>query len=215
MLRQKGLNKTLMGFLAVLGWFALIAQFYLIINSGKAPIPELVIRYFSYFTILTNILVATCCICLFIASRSRWASFFSSTKTYTAIAVYIVVVGIVYNIILRFLWQPTGLQQVVDEILHTIVPVLFFLSWMLYAATGSLKWKDSLPWLIYPTVYCVYVLIRGAASGFYPYPFIDLDKLGLYRTTINIVALTSGFLFLSLLFIAISKWMGKKGSKAL
>ena len=33
-------------------------------------------------------------------------------------------------------------------------------------------------WLAYPGVYLVYVLARGAVSGEYPYPFMDVKVLG-------------------------------------
>jgi len=42
----------------------------------------------------------------------------------TAITVYITIVGLVYNVILRFLWKPEGLQFIVDELLHTVIPLL-------------------------------------------------------------------------------------------
>jgi hypothetical protein len=196
--------------IAGLGWFALIAQLYLNLSSKLASVPELIVRYFSYFTILTNLLVAVCCTSLLFAPVSRWAVFFSNPKTLIAITVYIVVVGIVYNTILRFLWKPTGLQQLVDELLHAVIPLLFLFFWIFYSIKAGLKWKDVLPWLIYPAVYCVYALIRGSFSGFYPYPFIDLDKLGLSRALINIAGLTTAFFVLSLIFVAIAKWMSKK-----
>jgi hypothetical protein len=33
-------------------------------------------------------------------------------------------------------------------------------------------------WLIYPLIYLVYTLDRGAVVGFYPYPFLDPDRAG-------------------------------------
>lgn len=202
--------QTFLAVIAGLSWFALIAQLYLNLSSNLAAVPELIVRYFSYFTILTNLFVAVCCTSLLFASGSRWTIFFSNPKTLTAITVYIVMVGIVYNTILRFLWKPTGLQQLADELLHAVIPLLFLLFWIFYSIKAGLKWKDVLPWLIYPAIYCVYALIRGSFSGFYPYPFIDLDKLGLSRALVNIAGLTTAFFILSLIFVAIAKWMSKK-----
>ncbi len=44
----------------IIAWFAVIVQFYLNIVNRANPIPEVIMRFFSYFTILTNILVALC-----------------------------------------------------------------------------------------------------------------------------------------------------------
>jgi hypothetical protein len=195
--------------LVACGWFALIAQFYLIMVNRVASIPETFIRYFSFFTILTNLIVAVCCTFILLRPSSRIGKYFSRLTILTAIAVYITVVGIVYNTILRFLWQPQGLQLIVDELLHSVIPVLFIVLWFIFTSKAVLKWKNIFPWLLYPIVYILYILIRGAWSGFYPYPFIDVSKLGYSKVLINSVGLLLVFLFLSLLIVAIGKWKNK------
>ncbi len=56
----RGIPGYLLAILALFGWFALLSQFYLIIEGRVVPVPETIIRYFSFFTILTNLLVAVC-----------------------------------------------------------------------------------------------------------------------------------------------------------
>ena len=102
-------NKWILSIVS-LGWFALIAQFYLIIVNRTASIPETIIRYFSFFTILTNLLVAVC-FTSFLNKKQKSSAFFSKITTLTAITVYILIVGIVYNVILRFLWKPEGCKK--------------------------------------------------------------------------------------------------------
>ncbi|HUZ57775.1 MAG TPA: Pr6Pr family membrane protein [Hanamia sp.] len=189
----------------IFGWFALIAQFYLIILNRVASVAETIIRYFSFFTILTNLLVALCF--TFLLSKSKWklGIFFSKPTTQTAVTVYILIVGIVYNLILRFLWQPKGLQLIVDELLHTVIPVLCVFFWWRNVNPKILNWKDAFPWLIYPLVYIFLILILGAISGFYPYPFIDVNTIGYARVLINSGILAICFLGVSFLFIAIGK----------
>ena len=123
----------------------------------------------------------------------------------TAITVYILVVGMVYNLILRFLWAPKGLQLIVDELLHTVIPLLCVIFWWIYVRSKALKWKDAYPWLIYPLVYIFIILIRGAASGYYPYPFIDVNTIGYTKVFVNSGILAVCFLGISLLFIAIGR----------
>ena len=198
-------KKSILFFLFVLGWFALIAQFYLIIVNRVAPIPETIIRYFSFFTILTNLFVAVCFSVLLLKLSSRLGNFFASPKTLTAITVYITVVGIVYNLILRFLWKPTGLQWAVDELLHTIIPLLCIVYWIFHVYKSSLKWRDAFLWLIYPFVYIIFILIRGSMSSFYPYPFIDVDQIGLNKVLTNSGLLMLSFLLISFIAIAVGK----------
>lgn len=189
----------------LLGWFALIAQLYLIILNRNASVGETIIRYFSFFTILTNLIVALCFTFLLWKSKSEIGIFFSKPKTLTAITVYILIVGLVYNTILRFLWQPKGLQLIVDELLHAVIPVLCIFFWWKYVDPKKLNWKDAFPWLIYPLVYIFLILIRGAMSGFYPYPFIDVNTIGYERVFLNSGILAFCFLFFSFLFIAIGR----------
>ena len=84
-------------------------------------------KFFSYFTILTNLLVAICFTYLYFNKKSKIKTWFSSPKTLTAINVYILVVGLVYNLVLRPLREAKGLEILADELLHAIVPLLFMI----------------------------------------------------------------------------------------
>jgi hypothetical protein len=208
--RLSGPAKIYVTVMALLCWFALAGQFYINLNSKTASIPEIIIRYFSYFTILTNLLIGLCCIMLLFSPGSKLGVFFSRQQTQTAITVYIVIVGLIYNIILRFLWVPEGLQRIVDELLHSITPVLFLIYWLVFSQKNQLQWTNILLWLIFPFSYIIYVLIRGSASGFYPYPFINTNQLGLNKVLVNSVGIAVFFICLSLIFVAIGKSMSKK-----
>lgn len=204
-LGKSNMGKIYSGVLAILGWFTLIAQFRLMVSNGSAPPVETVIRYFSYFTITTNIIVALCATMLLLAPQSKWGFYFSKPTTLTAITVYIVVVGIIYNLILRYLWQPQGLQRLVDELLHLVIPLLFLFYWIIFVAKKTLKWNDLWPWLIYPLVYMVYTFIRGYFSGYYPYPFLDATVIGWGKALFNSIGVAIVFIAISLLFIALGR----------
>ncbi|MEO6851234.1 MAG: Pr6Pr family membrane protein, partial [Mucilaginibacter sp.] len=175
---QSNTKRIFLLFLAVLGWIALIGQFYLIIINRETSVAEAVVRYFTFFTILTNLLIAVCTIVLVIKPASYWGKFFSRPSTLTAIAVSITIVGAVYNIILRSLWKPQGFQRLVDELLHLVIPVLFIIFWVVFVPKGLLKWRNILLWMVYPLVYLLIVIVRGMFSGYYPYPFLDINTFG-------------------------------------
>lgn len=209
----KQTSKPVLVLLAVAGWFALVVQFYLYLNGRSAPATELIIRYFTFFTILNNGIIAACSTTLLLAPSSSWGKFFSKNTTLTAMAVNITIVGTVYNTILRFLWNPQGMQLVVDELLHLVIPGLYILFWLIGVRKGGLKWNSFLSWTIFPIVYLVIVLARGAISNYYPYPFLDAAKLGYPKVLFNLLGIAIAFIVFALLFIAVDKWMDKRASR--
>ncbi|HSB94108.1 MAG TPA: Pr6Pr family membrane protein [Flavitalea sp.] len=198
-------ERKYLAFIAILGLFALPAQLYLAIQNRTAGIPETIIRFFSYFTILTNILILMGCLVLAINMNTRLTSFFSKPTTRTASAVYITIVGVIYNTLLAQQWKPTGLQLVVDQLLHTVIPLLYITYWIIFVRRYRLEWKAMLPWTIFPIVYCLYTFLRGPIAGFYPYPFLDVTKLGYTQAFINIIGIVIAFLFISAIFIAATR----------
>ncbi|REG88727.1 hypothetical protein C8N25_108162 [Algoriphagus antarcticus] len=119
-------------------------------------------------------------------------------------------VGIVYQVALRHVWQPQGLQMVVDELLHSIIPILVIIFWAKYEKTKSVNYSQLLKWAIYPITYLAYILIRGSFSNFYPYPFVDVTKLGMTAVLTNSVVLVLIFIVISSLFIFIGKAIIKR-----
>lgn len=198
-------NRLFLFVIAGLAWFALASQFYLIIQNRVVSVTETVIRYFSFFTILTNLTIALATTAIILIPNSRQGKFFSKPSTLSAIAVYIIIVGLVYNTILRFLWAPTGWQYIIDELLHTVIPVLYTLFWVFFVPKKTLKWIDVLPWMIFPMLYIVWTMIHGAFSGFYPYPFVDVGVLGYPKVILNGIGLVAFFVLASCILIGIGR----------
>ncbi|MFN3800350.1 Pr6Pr family membrane protein [Belliella pelovolcani] len=199
------MKKNLSILFALIGWFAVISQLYLALQNRATPIPEALVRFFSYFTILTNTLVAS----YFTAQTTTndKISFFKRKGSLSAITVYILVVGIVYQVALRSIWNPEGLQKITDELLHTVIPILTLVYWYLYEKKNQLTWQLVPAWLTYPVVYLVYIMIRGHFSGFYPYPFVNVAEIGYGQTVINslgvlllFVVLSSGMILIKRIF---------------
>ena len=198
---------------ALLGWFAILMQLYLMIENRVVPVPGTLLRFFAFFTIDTNIIVALCFSFIFLGNKTRLGRFFSKASTVTAITVYITIVGIVYNVILRSEWDPQGMQKIVDELLHSVIPALFIIFWLVFVPIEQLKWKNAFPWLIYPVVYMAYAIIHGAITKFYPYPFVDVNKLGYNKALLNAGGVLLIIFLLSLSLIATGKLMRKFDAK--
>jgi hypothetical protein len=202
--------------IVVLGWYALLLQLYLVIVTARAtgvPIETAVTNYFSFFTISTNLLIALVLTLSLKTTPSNTSSFARRPTVQSATAVYIGIVGIVYSLALRNLWAPEGLQKIADVILHDAIPLLYLLYWLIFVRTGndtsktSLGFHDVPIWLAYPALYLVYSLVRGAITGIYLYPFIDVGKLGYAQVALNAFVLLCAFLVASLLLVAIARWM--------
>ncbi|WP_118976399.1 Pr6Pr family membrane protein [Taibaiella koreensis] len=187
-------------------WFALVLQFALIPENPEIPAATAIVNYFSYFTILSNILVALC----LTASALGRRGFFLKPGTQTAIVIYIVIVGLVYNAVLRFQWAPKGMARLADELLHSVAPLLFLVYWLLFTSKEQLQWKHIPAWLLFPLIYLGYTLVRGSLMHFYPYPFLDIDKLGYASAVLNCLWVTIAFILCSLLFVALAKAWKKK-----
>jgi hypothetical protein len=190
---------------AAITWFALIAQFYLHIKNSPVLAGEAILRFFGYFTIDTNILVALSLTFIALNNNSRLGKFFTKASTITAITVYIIIVGTTYNIVLRSTWDPQGLQKLVDELLHSVIPVLNVIFWMILVPAEGLKWKNAFPWLIYPFAYMIYAVIFGAITKFYPYPFVDVNELGYNKALLNTGVILLIIFLLSLALIGVGK----------
>jgi len=210
---QKGSVRFIALISALLGWFAVITQLFLIIDNREVSITNTLFRFFGFFTIDTNIIVALCFTFIFLGTKYRLGRFFSNPSTFTAITVYITIVGIVYNVILRSLWAPTGLQKTVDELLHTVIPALVIIFWLAFAPIEQLKWKNVFAWLVYPIVYMIYALIQGYITKWYPYPFVDVNEIGYNKALINAGGVLLIIFLLSLALIATGKLMKKIDNK--
>ncbi|SEG53821.1 Pr6Pr family membrane protein [Bosea lathyri] len=204
---------------AVLGWAALAGQLYLSLEAGAATgqaTTETLLRYISFFTILTNILVA---LVLTQAARAPGRGVLGKPRIQAAAASYIIVVGLIYFAILRHEWAPTGLQWLVDVILHYAMPPIYLAFWLIFAPKGKgsgkgpgegVSWTAPLRWLAYPAAYLAWILARGAVSGFYPYPFIDVRRLGYDGMALNALAVAGVFIAVGLAIVALARLAGSR-----
>ncbi|GAB4135571.1 MAG: Pr6Pr family membrane protein [Cyanobacteria bacterium J069] len=198
---------------AIVAWFALLLQLQVTINTslGKGlTLWTAIARYFSYFTIENNILVALVFTAVALRSSSTAAKFFTKPRVQTAIAAYITIVGLVYHLLLRNIWNPQGWQLLADNVLHYVTPLFYILFWLAFVQKSTIHWKSLPSWLIYPVIYSVFTLVRGAITGWYPYPFINAAELGYARVLINTLFVFLGFAIISSIFMAIARFLSRR-----
>jgi len=122
-----------------------------------------------------------------------------------ATVVAIVGVGIIFHALLSQYGAQEGLDGLGNLITHTIVPVSSLLWWLAHSEKEAVQWRDAFFSLIWPGAYCIYALVRAEFSGFYPYSFIDLEKLGWGGLAQSVFFLSLAFLALALLTIGYAR----------
>lgn len=183
--------------IAILAWVGLAMQFaFAIVNPAMqdVPVAERIVRYFSFFTVVANGIIAIVTTAIALAPESRFSRRVENGSVLTAAAVYISIVAVVYSLFLRAVVNAQGWHLISDHIVHDAIPPLFVLFWLIYARKSDIGWLDPVKWLIVPVLYIAYSLIHGAFDSWYPYWFADVTKLG-YPTALK----NSGFVLLAFL----------------
>ncbi|SCX62349.1 hypothetical protein SAMN03159507_02582 [Pseudomonas sp. NFACC32-1] len=209
---DNALRRRLVSLAALLGWLGLSIQLYLILlgrwSLGASLLGGLV-NFFSFFTVLTNILVAVVLTWEVTPRESAVRRWFLLPSVSSGIAVSIALVSLAYNLLLRHLWQPEGWQFVADELLHDVMPLLYVAYWWLCVPKGTLRLRHIGLWIAYPLVYFAYVLLRGDLLAAYPYPFIDVSNLGYPQVFLNAGGILAGFVGIALGVVGLDRWAGR------
>jgi hypothetical protein len=188
--------------IGILALAALRAQFdALPAPMSGWPLPEKLWLMAGFFTILTNLLLAAH---LFAVAR-KWPMPASRAAN---LLVSALMVMLTYHLLLARLWAPQGLAWWADQGLHTAVP-LAYLAWWLAFARKDVTAADLPKWLVYPGAYAVYALIRGALTGFYPYPFLNAAALGPALLVLNLALMLAAFALTGLGVLALARRLNR------
>ena len=201
-------ERTAVGLVAAAAWTGLLLQADVSFTGMRAnglSVSDACIRFFSYFTILTNSVIALETLFCFITARSRWSKSLPHSSLETAMAVSIFFVAVCFFVLLRHVVHFTGLALVAEYVLHYLVPTLFLLYWGFFSSRHHLPLRHALWWVAYPFFYFLYLLAQGWRTGLYPYPFINAAEIGYHRTLINGAMLLLLFWIAGLIFIKLAR----------
>ena len=106
-------------------------------------------------------------------------------------------VGIVYNTVLRGLAELSAAGQVSNLLLHLLAPVLAVGAWLLVGPRPRVDAATVWWSVVYPLAWIAYTFVRGAVVDWYPYPFLDVGELGLGRALVNTAVVAVVFLALA------------------
>lgn len=170
---------------------AILAQLTRTIDTaaaGQTPhgghLPTMVGNFFSFFTIQSNVAAAVA-----LAMGSVWAWRHGSTPEPRWLTVllactstYMIVTGLVYNVLLRGIELPQGTTVPwSNEVLHVVGPLVMLADVLWSPGRRALAWRAIAVVVCFPILWVIYTLVRAnlivspmtGDPWWYPYPFLD------------------------------------------
>jgi hypothetical protein len=202
-------------------WYAVVAvvvgvgfvlQFYLLFtggadaNSGESggeiPLAVRFARLFSFFTVDSNVLVLAVAIAV---AFGRAANSVASRAIRLSALLSITVTGSVFSLVLAPDIELRGEAVVATNLFHIVSPVLFVLGWLLWGPRRQWDVRIAALAFIWPIAWLVFTLIRGAITGWYPYPFLDVGQNGIVAVLIAAAAVLGYAVLLTAVILLVDR----------
>jgi len=212
---------------AALGIAALVRQISQTIGNAQVSttewgshIPTVVANFFSYFTVLSNIGAAVSLIIGAIwmlrtrdstQAEPRWlAVLFACTST------YMIVTGIVYNLLLRNIPLDGVSEWWTNETMHVLIPLVMLADVFFAPRRRALGWSAVTIAAIFPIVWAAYTLIRASfitapLTGdpwWFPYPFLNWHVIGFGAVSLYIVGIAVAIIGVASLVVLVGRRRG-------
>lgn len=177
-----------------------------------------------FYTVLSNVLCLVWTVLLIVRTirdlrmHGGRGTSTPSARWGGAVMMAISVTMLIYLVVL----VPAAFQQAgdyvpfsfTDNLIHIITPCLIIGDWLLFVRKGAFHWIDPLLWTLIPYGYLVFGFAYGALGGEfrpgerYPYPFMNLDVLGLGGVALWILGLTVALVGFGYVYVVIDRVLG-------
>jgi len=172
-------------------------------------------EYFAYFTIDSSMVAAVAMAVAGVWAIQGKADTPLLNKVRLSVASYAVVVGVVYNALLRglpgsaadgdYVWPQTP-----NEILHVWALLLIFLDFTLTTVANPPKFKQVFWVLLFPLAWVIFTILRGMATGWWPYWFINpTDEGGVTQMVTYIFGICAFLIVSALATLAVTRGLNK------
>lgn len=190
--------------LAALTVTAIVTQ--LAIDSGRPDFSA--VNFFSYFTIQSNLFAVV--VLVMTASRRgdrpEWLD-----RLRGAAVTYLSLTGIVYALLLAD--EPgRTIEPWVNTVVHRIMPIALVLDWLVDPPRHAIGVARAMRWVVYPSLFLVYSLVRGPITDWYPYPFLDVDTHGYATVLITCAVMAAGLIAWIAAVVKIGDALGRRES---
>ena len=143
-------------------------------SDGAGALPRM-IRWASYFTIQSNVLVLAAAVTL-ARDPDRDGARWRVLRLDALLG--ITVTGLVFAVVLAPTLHPEGVGWWTNAGLHYVAPAVTLLLWLVLGPRPRVTGATVAAALAWPVVWIGWTLVHGAVSGWYPYPFLDVADLG-------------------------------------
>ena len=126
----------------------------------------------TFFTVQSNLIVGATSLALAVDQR-RSSTAFKILRLIGLVA--ITVTGIVYHVAIARLLDLDGWALAGDQLVHTVVPIMAIVGWLLFGPRGWATAAVARMSLTFPVLWLAFTLVRGAVVHWYPYHFIDVS----------------------------------------
>jgi len=160
-------------------------------------------RLFSYFTIQSNLLTLVLAISLALAPARDGRGW---RVLHADALLGIFITGLVFGTVLASQVHHHGIAVWLNAAFHYFAPAWALAGWLLFGPRPRLDWA-TLGWLfVWPVLWIVYTFAHGAATGWYPYPFLDVTTHGYAIACRN----TGAVILLALILLAIMRPLDRR-----
>nr|WP_246315148.1 Pr6Pr family membrane protein [Kineococcus aurantiacus] len=175
------------------------------VNSGDAGVARSTAfaRFVSFFTVQSNVLVLLAAVSL-VLDPARDGRFWRVLRLDALLG--ITVTGLVFGTVLAPYLHPTGLGWWVNAGFHYVSPVMALAGWLLFGPRPRVDGATVAWAVVWPLAWVAFTFARGAATGWYPYPFLDVTDAGWPVALRN----TGVVVVLSLLLLALFRALDRR-----
>jgi hypothetical protein len=194
--------------IALVCWTGLALQFWASLTFRHYDLVLTLWTLARFFTIICNLALAIAMSAVAFGKRL-------SPLVLGGLTLAILLVGIVYRTLLAGLHPLEGLPLIANYLLHDVSPIAMGAYWLLFVPRGRLGWSAPWWWVLFPTAYFAYALARGQLDRHYPYPFIDIAKLGWQQVALNAAGIAFAFIIAGFALVWVDRWrpLGPSGGR--
>lgn len=160
------------------------------------------VNFFSYFTNLSNIFAA---VVLLVESVLTWRGRELGAPWAMLRCISVVcmaLVGVVFSALLRDV-DLGSLLPWINTWLHYVMPVVVVADWLIAPPRHALRLRLLGVAILFPLGYLAYSLVRGAATNWYAYPFLNPANGGYSMVLLTCLAIAATFAATTLLLMAL------------
>ncbi|MGW6057857.1 Pr6Pr family membrane protein [Streptomyces sp. NPDC055189] len=183
------------GVLAAVIIAALATQIVLLVSGGadansgrvdpESSVASRLVRAFSFFTVDSNVLVAVACVGL-VLDPGREGRVWRVLRLTSLLG--ILITGLVFVTVLASKVHVSGAALWCTIAFHYVAPPATLAGWLLFGPRRQTDRRTLVCSFAWPLAWIGYTLVRGATTGWYPYPFLDVGDLGYPVVLRNVAA---------------------------